>query len=36
MDWAIILGAGSILMLLWKIILPRFVESFNPEIKIKE
>jgi Ca2+-transporting ATPase len=36
MDWGIILGVGAVLMGLWKIILPRFVESFNPELKIKE
>jgi len=35
-DWGIILGAGVILAGLWKIILPRFVESFNPEIKIND
>lgn len=35
-DWGIIFGVGAILMGLWKIILPRFVESFNPEIRIKE
>ena len=35
-DWGIILGAGAILAVLWKIILPRFVESFNPEIKMND
>lgn len=35
-DWGIILGAGAILAILWKIILPRFVESFNPEIKMND
>lgn len=35
-DWGIILGAGALLAGLWKIILPRFVESFNPEIKLND
>lgn len=35
-DWLIILGAGGMLAILWKIILPRFVESFNPEMRFEE
>lgn len=31
-DWIIILGSGGLLTILWKILLPRFVKSFNPEM----
>ncbi len=35
-DWAIILGTGLTLGLLWRVILPRFVISFNPEMSFEE
>lgn len=35
-DWGIILGAGAILAMLWKVILPKFVISFNPEMSFEE
>lgn len=34
-DWGIILGSGVILWVLWKILLPRFVKSFNPGSSLK-
>jgi len=35
-DWAIILVSAGVLWLLWKLLLPRFVKSFNPEMSFDE
>ena len=35
-DWSIILVSGGVLWLLWKILLPRFVKNFNPEMRFEE